>query len=239
MSSKNIVLLHGWGASTAKLRPLGDDLETLGWQVLLPELPGFDASAPKIPWGVNEYADFVEGAITKRFGENRNYIVFGHSFGGRIATALAASPRSKMLKGIVLCSISGVSRPLGLKRGLFFMLAKFGKLFLLLPPLAQYWKKGLYKLVREHDYEKTEGVMKKIFVKVVNEDLKPEILKVRKPVLILWGRFDKITPLRDAKYIEKTINNSKLVMYDDSHRLPYNKHLLLAEEITKWYKSNF
>jgi pimeloyl-ACP methyl ester carboxylesterase len=114
-------------------------------------------------------------------------------------------------------------------------LAKVGKVFLLFVPFAKAWKRFLYKIVREHDYEKTKGVMRETFKKIISENLKPLICSIKVPVLILWGEKDVMTPFTDALFIKKTLPKSKLVAFQNNgHKLPYEKPKQLAKEINKW-----
>ncbi|OGM28796.1 hypothetical protein A2962_04930 [Candidatus Woesebacteria bacterium RIFCSPLOWO2_01_FULL_39_61] len=233
---KNIVLLHGWGAETKKLKPLKDELEKRGWSVLLPKLAGFENPPPDKVWGIKEYSEYVYSEARNAF-KNENFFVFGHSFGGGIAIKLAYR-KCKGLSGIILCASRGVSRGKLLKRLLFSALAKTGKVFLLVPVLAGSFRRLLYKAAREHDYEKTEGIMKDIFKKVISEDLKPQIKQISTPTLILWGKIDRVTPMGDARFINESIKNSKIVLFEDEgHRLPYNKPKVIAEETDLWFKN--
>ena len=233
MSGKRIVLLHGWGAETKKLEHLKKELEKLGWQVLLPKLAGFEKPAPKDVWGIKEFSDYVYEEIRRNFG-NSTYYVFGHSFGGGIAIKLAVSSPGN-LEALILCASRGISRSKTLKRLVFSMLAKTGKVLLITPQLAQGFRKLLYKAAREHDYEKTQGVMKDVFKKVIAEDLKPLLPKIKVPTLILWGEEDKMTPVKDAYFIKSVLPESKLVTYkNQGHRLPYEKPKELAKEINLW-----
>ena len=233
LMKKNIVLLHGWGAETKKLIPLKQELEKLGWNVFLPKIVGFEKPAPSAVWGIKEYSDYAYDEAKKYFGKNRFY-VFGHSFGGGIAIKLA-SERGNNIKGFILCATRGISRGKSVKRLFFSVFAKAGKVLLLTPPLAHKFRKLLYKAAREHDYEKLDGIMKEVFKKVISEDLKPLVMKIKIPVLILWGREDRVTPLKDAYYINKNSKNSKLIIYNNQgHRLPYEMPKHLAKEIEKW-----
>lgn len=236
LKDKRIVLMHGWGASTEKLIPFTKELKGLGWRVFLPKLPGFDKSPPKKVWGVGDYAEYVLSQTKRKFG-SKGFFVFGHSFGGRIAIKIAAqSPRN--LKGVVLCSAGGLSRGYKLVRLFFFILAKIGKVFLLFPPLAFFWRKVLYKLAGEHDYEKAKGIMKEVLKKVIAEDIRPVIFKIKLPTLILWGNLDTVTPVKDAYFIEKAQPKSKLIIFNNQgHRIPYIKPAEVAKEIEKWAKS--
>lgn len=229
-----IVLLHGWGASKERLLPLGKALSKKEWQVLIPDLPGFGKSGPPPqPWGIGEYADFVLRTLNCLYGKKKTYI-FGHSFGGRLAIKIA-SLQPNQIAGIVLCGSAGISRPSVLKRSLFLILAKIGKLIL---PRSEKFRKLIYKLAREHDYERTRGVMRETFKLVISEDLKPLLPKVSVPTLILWGTEDKMTKYADARIIASAVQHSRLVSFAGlGHRLPYERPKLLAERITDWRKT--
>lgn len=219
---KKIVLLHGWGATAAKLDPLAGRLKKMGWEVLNLEVPGFGLPAPKSAWGVSEYVDWVEKKV-----DDPNYVVFGHSFGGRIAIRLAVRGA---VKGVVLCAPGGLSRPGKMKRELFEMLAKIGKTLGL-----EKYKAVLYKLAREHDYERAEGVMREVLKKVVDEDLRPEVVKIKIPALVLWGKEDKMVHVSDGEWVREQIG-AKLVLFEgQGHRLPYELPEKVAKEIDVWF----
>ena len=114
--------MHGWEARAGKLEPLADELRKLGWKVENLELPGFGLPVPKTVWGVDDYADWVK---EKAGGE---CVVFGHSFGGRVAIKLAAKGAAR---GAVLCAPGGLSRPGKVKRVLFRVLVKVGREYLI------------------------------------------------------------------------------------------------------------
>ncbi len=59
MDGKNIVLLHGWGASSEKLKPLALALEKINWQVFVPKIPGFEAAAPDFAWDIDDYSEYI------------------------------------------------------------------------------------------------------------------------------------------------------------------------------------
>jgi len=229
-----IVLLHGWGASKEKLLSLGKALSKKGWQVFIPDLPGFGKSSlPPKPWGVSDYANFVIKTIDKLNGKKKVYL-FGHSFGGRLAIKIASLYPNK-IAGIVLCGSAGISRSSFLKRGFFLVLTKIGKIIF---PKSEKHRQLIYKLTREHDYEKTKGVMRETFKLVISEDLKPLLPKIKTLALILWGTKDKMTRYADARIIAAKVKYSKLVSFPGlGHKLPYEKPELLAEKITEWRKN--
>jgi len=228
-----IVLLHGWGTTKEKLLSLGKALSKNEWQVLIPDLPGFGKSSlPPKPWGVSEYVDFTLKTINKLYGKKKVFL-FGHSFGGRLAIKIASLYPNK-IAGIILCGSAGISRPSFLKRGFFLVLTKLGKMIF---PKSEKPRQLIYKLAKEHDYEKTKGVMRETFRLVVSEDLKPLLSKIKTPTLILWGTKDKMTKYADARIIAAKVKHSELVSFPGlDHKLPYEKPELLAERITEWRK---
>ena len=101
--------------------------------------------------------------------------------------------------------------------------------------LGSWWKTLLYKIAREHDYEKASEKMKKIFQKVIAEDLKPLIPQIKVPALVLWGNEDRVTPLCDAYFIANNSKQSSIFIFDHTgHRLPYEKPNEVAEKIQQW-----
>ena len=230
-----IVLLHGWGASKERLFPLGKALTEIGFRVLIPDLPGFGKSSlPSRPWGVGEYADFISKVIDKFYGKKKVYL-FGHSFGGRVAIKIA-SRYPKKIAGIALCGSAGISRGNFFKRIFFLILAKTGKQIF---PQSERPRRLIYRLAREHDYEKTRGVMRETFKLVISEDLNPLLPKIKIPTLILWGTEDKMTPVTDGFILEKTIPKAKLVLFEGKgHQLPYEKVKKIARVVNSWSQSS-
>jgi pimeloyl-ACP methyl ester carboxylesterase len=231
---KRIVLLHGWGASSLKLKPLADDLKKHHWEVINFKLPGFELSSPKAVWNLNDYANHIDVEVKKIWHE-KGYFVFGHSFGGRITIKL--TQKDSNIKGIILCSSGGLSRGNVLKRMIFLLAAKMGKILVIIPGMAHLFKKVLYKAAHEHDYEKSQGIMKDVMKNVVKEDLKKIIHNIKIPVLVIWGDKDKMTPVSDAYFLKNKLKNSHLVIFpNEGHKLPYNKPSEITLEIEKWYQ---
>lgn len=219
---KRIVLLHGWSARAEKLENLRLELEKLGWKVLNLDMPGFGLMAPREAWGVGEYTNWVTEQINKKWKKG-TYVVFGHSFGGRLTIKMAAQGR--VYKAVICCP-GGLSRPNIIKRWLFELLAKTGKFFRL-----NKYRWLLYKLAQEHDYEKTDDVMKQVFKKVIAEDLNPLLEKINIPTLVLWGKQDKVVSYTDAAKFK----NAKIILFDNQgHRLPYDAPNDLAKAIDQW-----
>ncbi len=236
MTKKNIILIHGWGARADKLLPLEKCLTVLGWSVKKIKLPGFDLANPLTSWGMQEYADYVLAKIKKYFGLQHVYL-YGHSFGGKILLKLMSGKNSKNIKGIILNSPSGLSRDNVVKRYLVLVVAKTIKLLLFIP-LTKDVAKKLYDFGQRRYYSKAKGIMKHVFQRVVKEDLKPNVAKIKIPSLVLWGKDDTLTPVKDAFFLQRSLKKSSLVIVDnDNHLLPYNNPKIVAQKIDQWQKT--
>lgn len=238
-TEKNILLLHGWGAHKEKLKPLAEKLKANGWYVVAVDLPGFGQTPPpKRVFSVKDYAKVINEFTEKKF-DNNGFFVFGHSFGGRIAVNLTIM--NPNINGTILCATSGLVRPHIVKRIIFLILAKIGKVFLAIPGMdfiAELWKRFLYKAAREHDYEKTHGIMRYVFRNIVADGIRPLLPNLQVPVLLLWGTVDKQTPLKSAYLAKSLINRPMLKVFTDvGHALPYKRPAELARQITIWSKT--
>jgi esterase/lipase len=94
------LLLHGFGATPAQLRPLAAALAADGWAVEAPLLPGFGRELPRLletrfdDW--RSAAIAAAGSVRERQGDGRLALV-GYSMGGALALAAAGSIRPDAL----------------------------------------------------------------------------------------------------------------------------------------------
>lgn len=205
-----ILLLHGWGCTGEIFKDIRAVLAT-AYRTYSFDFPGFGASGePSEVWGVEEYTRMVE-VFVKENGIERPALM-GHSFGGRVSIVFAS--RNDVSR-VVLVDAAGI-KP---KR-----------------PLRYYWKVYTFKTMKwlcntflskakalaiiekrrkragSSDYSNASPMMRAILSKVVNEDLKHLMPKIKAPVLLFWGNMDTATPLSDAKTMEKLIPDAGLVV---------------------------
>lgn len=241
-----IILLHGWGVDSDKyietLKQLS--VQSSEFSVYAPDLPGFGKSDnPPEAWGVSEYTELI-----KKFMNElglKDLILIGHSFGGRIAIKFAEK-YPQILKALVLTGAAGIKHPPTLKQKIFYILAKIGKAVFSLPIINMLQKpaqKLLYKAAQEKDYYQAQGIMRETFKKVINEDLTPYLGKIRIPTLLIWGRNDRSTPLRDGQLmhleIQSASGRTKLEVVDEAnHSLPYQIPEKFAKIIAEFIKKD-
>ena len=230
--------MHGWGGSIHKLEPLKKDLEKKGWHVFSLELPFFDAPEKERPWDISDFSEYVHNACCSHFGKEK-YFLLGHSNGGRITIKIASDVKfSKNLQGIILCSSAGISRDSILKRVPLMLASKTFRLFQVFPFYASL-RKLPYILAKNYDYYQiTSEVKKETFKKLIAENLKDAAKTISIPVLILWGKNDSLTPVKDAYWLRNYIKNSTLEVFpNQKHSIPYTIPDKLAETINQWEQS--
>ncbi|MFH1401943.1 MAG: alpha/beta hydrolase [Parcubacteria group bacterium] len=214
-----VLILHGWGGSSDSWLKVQSILTRNGFKVIVPDFPGFGKSlTPPSPWGIKNYTDFIlkfiEGTnLEKSRGELAEpFFLLGHSFGGRISVRLAAEHPEK-IKGLILCDAGGIKPKMSLKTILIYWLARLGNLIFTPKHLARF-KDGarsvFYAFLRNKDYVKAKGTMKETIAKVLEEDLLPELPKIKTKTLIVWGEADKMVPLRYGRIFNEKIADSEL-----------------------------
>lgn len=210
-----VVLMHGWGCTHETVRSIAD-ICLKAHKVYNVDFPGFGASsepAGETVWGVEEYTRIIE-----RLSEEENIerpILIGHSFGGRVAIVYAS--RHSVDK-VVLVDAAGVKPRRKLKYYLKVYSFKVAKWWLNLIYGREKASARIDRLRKKRgssDYADSSPVMKAVLSKVVNEDLCHLMPEIKAPTLLIWGKDDTATPLRDAKKMEKLIPDAGLVAFDD------------------------
>jgi len=220
MADKNLVILHGWQSKIERWQPLVEILSK-NFDVYLPSLPGFGEKKLSKVWNLSDYADWLADYLKK---ENiKNPILAGHSNGGRIAIQYLS--RGGKAEKLVLIASAGIKPKPSIKKKIFLVNAKIGKIIFSLPVFNLFKKPAswfLYSLAGEKDYYQAEGCLKQTMANLIKKDLIPVLPKIKIPVLILWGREDTATPLADAYIFKNKIKKSKLIVFDKTgHNLPF------------------
>lgn len=215
-----ICLLHGWGGEARSLWPIHQRLAR-SYRVFSLDFPGFGRSAiPPFTWGVGDYANCVRGWI-EELGISKPVIV-GHSHGGRVAISLAAG-RPDVARALVLTDAAGIRPKHGAGYHLKVFTAKTGRKVLSAPIFnarRRALEGRLYRLLGASDYAEA-GPLRQIFVRIVNEDLRPLLSRIQNPTLLIWGERDDATPLSDAKIMEREIPGARLVVLPGAGHFAY------------------
>lgn len=192
-----IVFLHGWGGNKYSLLKIAMALAG-GQKCVLIDFPPFGETAePREVWGIEDYSSYVMDILEKL--KIKKFSIISHSFGGRVAIFIS-NKYNERVERLVLVDSAGLLPKMTALRRLRLWRNRRRK------------RKG--KCVRgSKDYEALSSHMKKVFVKIVNEDLKSLLGGIVAKTLILWGEKDRETPLYMAKELHKGIKGSKLIIY--------------------------
>lgn len=218
---KPVVILHGWGANIESIMPIVNSMPK-GYKIYAYDAPGFgDSEDPKDVLSTWDYELYLEEFLNKKKIEKAVFI--GHSFGGKTLTIFASKHKEKIEK-LVLLDASGVIP----KRTMsyYFKVYSFKFLRFLYTKLF-FWNnntdgiKKFYEKFGSDDYQASQGVMRKTFVKVVNESTRECFKDIEAETLLIWGKNDDATPLYMANVFEKEIKNSGLVVLKDAGHFSY------------------
>ncbi len=221
----SIILLPGWGQSTKIFADVNNHLMN-AFTVYNIDLPGFGLSdKPNAVFNTMDYANIVRGII--EYFEIKDPIILGHSFGGRVAIKYTAI--YKGVKKLILVDSAGIVPKKKFSYYLRVYTFKFlRRLFSL--PLLKLYKEQVLKKFGSSDYKNADDTMKKVLVKVVNEDLRKDLYQILCPTLLIWGTEDDVTPISDAYLMKEHLYDAGIVKLEKGGHYSFldNNYLFLS-----------
>ncbi len=198
-----VVALHGWRRDRHDLAAV-----VAGRDALLFDLPGHGASPPPLTaWGSAEYAAAVAGALDS-LALDRPVTVLGHSFGGRVGVHLAAE-RPDLVGGLVLVGVPLLRITPPYTPPIQYRAVRWAHRRRLVPD-------SLMERMRQRggsdDYKAASGVMRDVFVTLVNETYEEQLRSAKCPVAFVWGSRDTQAPVGIAEQARGMVGT--LVAYD-------------------------
>lgn len=194
------VLCHGWGRNRQDLSELARMLAPDG-AVAVVDLPGFGASpAPPEVMGARDYADLLAQGIADLLpgdGEPAAHavVLFGHSFGGRVALCCAARHpdlvRGLVLSGVPLLRSDTTARPAPRYRLARWLWRRH--------VISDERMEAMRRRFGSADYRAATGVMRDVLVRVVAEDYRDELEALQCPAAFVWGVDDTAAPVELAR----------------------------------------
>jgi len=211
-----IVFLHGWGSNKEVMKKaFGKELEE--YKHIYIDMPGFGKSSNDYPLTTLDYAHIMKIFLEKLEINPNKVTIVGHSFGGKVATAL-------MPQLLVLLSSAGILEAKSTKTKCKIMISKiFNKLGL----------KNISKIFRSKDVDNMSQNMYETFKNVVDEDFSEYFKGFYNQALIFWGETDNATALESGKKIHKYIKNSSFKSYPQDHYFFLKNNNDIAREIVK------
>ena len=198
-ANKDVALfLHGWGANKEIMKKAFGAYFKDFRHVYI-DMPGFGASSMHGALATKDYAKIMKSFLDE-LGANPK-IIFGHSFGGKVATLL--NPEY-----LALLSSAGIvaKKPLWVrfKIALFKFLKLFGLGF-------------LYKFFATKDVKGMSKTMYETLKNVVDEDFSSKFADFGGKAFVFWGEEDKATPLKSGERVSRLIKNSEFHALKGDH----------------------
>ncbi len=226
-----MVVLHGWGSKSDRWEKVAEELIKRNLQIIIPDLPGFGQSQePGQAWSLDGYVGWVKEFCDKLPELNNGFYLLGHSFGGTLAAKFTIK-YNQNVKKLFLVAASCV-RTVTFSKKAMMSISRLFKVFYFFP-FYETFRKYFYKFIlRKSDYPYVSGIMKEIYLKVIEEDLSQKLLFIKVPTTIIWGDKDDWTPIEYAHIINGKIPHSKLIVIPGAgHNLHVHSPEILAEKI--------
>lgn len=216
-----LVILHGWGANIESIMPIVNTAPKK-YKIYAYDAPGFgDSNEPNEVLSTYDYEKYLVEFLKLKNISKATFI--GHSFGGKTLSIFAAN-HPEMVKKLILIDASGIIP----KRTFSYYLKVYSfKLLRFIYTKLFFWNsntegiKKFYEKFGSDDYQNSDGIMRKTFVKVVNESTREHFKDIKAPTLIVWGEKDEDVPLYMAKIFEKEIKDSGLVVLKNAGHYSY------------------
>ncbi len=181
------------------------------------DLPGFGASPPPAQaWTTAEYAASLAPVLDEM---DDAVVVLGHSFGGRVATHLAAAHPARIVAQV----LTGVplTRPPGAPRRRSPRAFRLGRALHRARLLSDARMEALRLRYGSADYRTAAGVLRPILVKAVNEDYLDVLASFPNPVELVWGADDDQAPVAGAEVaVERCAQGRLTVLPGVGHFTP-------------------
>lgn len=225
---KNIIILPGFGNTRKTFDYMINYLKEK-YTVYIFDYPGFGKTKhPTYPLTIYDYARIINSFIKEK--ELKNVYLIGHSFGGRIII-LINSYYENNYKAILINS-AGIRR-----KSLKNFRYKFLKKLKFFYKNKQGYLERLYKKYASDDYKSISINMKKTFKNIVNENLTSYLKQIKAETLIIWGKSDKDTPIKDGKLMKRRIKSSELITLNTGHFTYLEEPFLVNKIIDEFIKN--
>ncbi len=216
---QTVLLLHGWGVDGSIYHLITDHLSAY-CRVVVPDLPGFGGSQePPRPWTPAEYGDLVL-AFCEQLGITEA-VLMGHSNGGRILLELLSREHCPLaVRKAVLIGCAGIPAKHSAKYYARVYMFKLLKAIFSLPGTRHLFPDAVDKARRRFgssDYRQASPVMRQSMVLALGTDCTPLLPRIKASTLLIWGRNDTATPLRDGQLMERRIPDAGLVVLEGGH----------------------
>ncbi len=223
---RDLLMLHGYLSSKESFYPQIAYFSRF-YRVTAIDFPGMGgADALTEPYSVSDYADWTARALGLLHLEKP--LVLAHSFGGRVTLKLLS--RGDIFERAAIVGCAGIVP----KRTVRYRLRV--KSYRLVKKIAPRFAEAHFG---SEEYRALSPVMRESYKKIVNEDLREDAAKIRRPVLFLCGDRDRETPLSSARILNGAVRGSRLVILKGcGHFAHLDDPLAVQLAVEEFYNAN-
>ncbi len=252
-SNMTVLMIHGFGGSNRDFYVL-DSLINNHYHVIRIDLPGFGLSDFPFTYGKTtlhyayaEYFSFILDTL-----HIDSCFVMGNSLGGLMSIELTAQHPDKV-KRLVLFNSAGYDLKEVMKSANAHVFRYWPVKFFMKKGLPEFiTKAGIIrvaysnrlltaeKIKRVNSFWNREGNLKHI-VEMANSNEPFDVSKIRNiacPVLIVWGKQDKIINVKYAERFHQDIKGSRIIIYDSCGHVPMMEKPLKVQHDVIEFLSN-
>jgi len=198
-----LLFLHGWGCNMQYMDPIAKPLSNAN--ALIIDLPGFGNNESfTTPLSIRQFVDIIIRFLNEKHFQIDG--VVGHSFGGKLAVLLANYLNIHFLILLSPSIYNSRRSPLYYFKVFTYKIIKRIKFL-----------KGLLPYFGSKDYRCLNPIMKKTMSNVINENITNELKALTIPILLIFGKKDKITPMYLSKKIIKNAKDASLIRVEGDH----------------------
>lgn len=235
---KKLVILHGWDQNIDIFKSYHELIHDLflnekfahEYEIIMPNFPGFGKSAmpPATGFDTHDYANWLKKFLDQL--KITNAVFLCHSFGGRVLIRFLLQNPNFAQQAILIAS-AGIKHRLSLRQKISIFLSKrLTRAKSLIPQKIQ--KFIITKIFGAKDWGISSQELKPTLEKVLAEpDFRHELPKIKTHNLIIWGKQDRITPLKSGKIFAKKLPHNQLIVIEDGNHGIHRTH---ATEISDY-----
>ncbi len=208
-NSAPILFLHGWTTSTA---PYRESLNLLcqRYRVIAPDLPGFGkCTHPKCAPNHMSYVNCIV-ALLQALDIKKAHVI-GHSGGGAVAIALAATKPS-LVNSLILSDSTGI--PLGALPAV--ALRRLIGMVLQTPKVMPVPMLRFYQALLQNWIFKPQNMIQSTRL-ALEKDLRSLMPHIQSPTLVLWGENDRFIPLKFGYEFSDQIPGAQIIVAEGEY----------------------
>lgn len=231
----NILLVHGFGASTFSWRYTAPVLQEKGYRVVALDLPGFGFTERKIGFNhSSEARASVIWQLLEMIDEGSGWHLVGHSMGGATVTAMALQ-KPDQVESMVLAA--GALSTAGRSRiNWLFRYPPLGRWLRVLSTRVLFTENNVERMLasaygRSLTADEVEGYFQPIaikdsdlilieLIKSSENPLMDRVADLKMPVLLIWGENDSWVTLKQGQNLLARIPYAELIVLPGEGHCP-------------------